>query len=148
MALKLGLDAKLYIDTNTNFGTPTWSEVSNCMDLTLALEKNDADVTTRGNNGWRAKVGVLKDATLDWKMIYDTADANFTKVRDAFLNNNNVHIAVMDGDIGDAGTEGFEAVMSILKFSKNEPLEEAQTVDVSATPTYYPALAPMWNTVS
>ena len=60
MAVKLGLDAKLFRNTGT-FATPTWNEITNVRDVTLNLEAGEADVTTRGNNGWRATVATLKD---------------------------------------------------------------------------------------
>ena len=42
----------------------------------------------------------------------------------------------MDGDIETAGSQGLRATMSIMSFSRNEPLEEALTVSVTAKPTY------------
>lgn len=146
MAIKLGLDAKLYLDDQASYASPTWTEVTNCKDLTLTLEKNDADVTTRGGNGWRAIVGVLKDATIEFTMIWDTDDANFQIIKDAFLATANtpVNIAVMDGDIETAGSEGFRALCIVTNFTRNEPLEEALTVDVSLRPTYFPADPPEW----
>ena len=53
MGIKLGLDAKLYRNTSV-YATPTWDEITNIRDLTLNLEAGEADVTTRGNNGWAA----------------------------------------------------------------------------------------------
>ena len=51
MSVKLGMQAKLYRNTATH-ETPLWDEMTNVKDLTLNLEKGQADVTTRGNNGW------------------------------------------------------------------------------------------------
>lgn len=146
MAIKLGLDAKLYIDNQEAYASPAWNEVTNCKDLTLTLEKNDADVTTRGNNGWRAIVGVLKDATIEFSMVWDTDDANFQMIRDAFMASANtpVNIAVMDGDIETSGSEGFRALCIVTNFTRNEPMEEALTVDVTLRPTYFPADPPEW----
>jgi len=143
----LGLNAKLYIDDQSSYASPTWSLVDNCKDLTLTLEKNDADVTTRGNNGWRAVVGVLKDATVEFQMVWDTDDANFQLIKDAFLNGDPVNIAAMDGLIATPGSEGLRALMTVTKFTRNEPLEEALTVDVSLRPTYFPADPAEWLVV-
>ncbi|MBN8605070.1 MAG: hypothetical protein J0M26_28995, partial [Planctomycetes bacterium] len=96
MPAKLGLDAKLYRNTGV-FATPVWDLIGNVRDLTLSLEAGEADVSTRSNNGWRATVGTLKDASLEFEMVWDTADADFTAIRDAFLNNTNIEFAVMDG---------------------------------------------------
>jgi hypothetical protein len=135
MAIRLGLDAKLYVNS---------SEVTNCRDLTLSLEKATADVSTRGNNGWRAMVGALKDATLEFQMVWDTADANFTTIKDAFLNNTNLYVSVEDGGGAYGAGSGLQFTGMVENFSRNEPLEEALTVDVTIRPTYDPANPPEW----
>ena len=56
MGQKLGMEAKLYRNTR-QLRSPTWVEMKNVKDLTLNLEAGEADVTTRGNNGWRATIG-------------------------------------------------------------------------------------------
>ena len=79
MGAKLGLDAKLYRNTGT-FATPVWDIIGNVKDLTLNLETGEADVSTRANNGWRATVGTLKDASLEFAMVWDTGDTDFTEI--------------------------------------------------------------------
>jgi hypothetical protein len=142
MALRLGIDAKLYRNTGT-FGTPVLNVVDNCRDLTLGLEKNEADVTTRGNDGWRAIVGVLKDATIEFNMIADGADDDYIAFRDAFLTNDDVEVFVMSADVDEADSEGLRATCSVLGFTRNEPLEEALNIDVTLRPTYN-TNAPEW----
>ena len=68
MPVKLGLDAKLFQNTGT-YATPTWDEITNVRDLTLNLEAGEADVTTRGNAGWRATVATLKDGSIEFEMV-------------------------------------------------------------------------------
>jgi hypothetical protein len=143
MSIVLGLDAKLYRNTGTH-GSPVFNEIPNTKDVTLALEKNTADVTTRGNNGWRAMVGVLKDGSVDFQMIWDTGDLDFGAVRDAFLNNTTIEFAIMSGVITATTSEGLLATFAVIKFTRNEPLEEALTVDVSIKPTYAPTTPPQW----
>ena len=146
MSIKLGLDAKLYRNTGTA-GSPTWNLVPNVRDVTLSLETGEADVTTRGNNGWRATVGTLKDAGIEFEMVWDTADDDFTAFKDAFFNGTSIELAVMDGPIATAGSQGLRAVCRIITFTRSEPLEEAVTVSVTAKPTYS-ATPPSWLTVS
>lgn len=151
MAIKLGLDAKLYIDDESDYASPTWSEVGNCRDLTLTLEKNEADVTIRSNNGWRAMVSVLKDATVEFEMIWDTSDPNFTLIQQAFLATsfpaNSVNVAVMDGDIHTTGSQGLRSIMIVSSFSRKEPLEDALKVDVKLRPAYFPPKPTEWMIV-
>ena len=135
MGVKLGLDAKLYRNTGTH-GSPTWNEVTNVRDVTLSLKAGEADVTTRGNNGWRATVATLKDASIEFEMVWDTDDDDFAAIRDAFLNRDAIEFAVMDGDIATAGSQGLRAVSVVTAFSRNEALEEAITVSVTVKPTF------------
>ena len=146
MGVRLGLEAKLYRNTGTS-GSPTWTEMTNVKDLTLNLEASEADVTTRGNAGWRATLAALKDASIEFEMVWDTADAAFTAIKDAFFGSTSVEFAVMDGDIETAGSQGLRAVMSVTNFSRSEPLEEAISVSVTAKPTYA-TTAPTWMTVA
>lgn len=146
MGAKLGLDAKLYRNAGS-YESPDWKEITNVRDVTLNLEAGEADVTTRGNAGWRANIATLKDGTVEFEMVWDTDDENFTAIRQAFLSSGAVEFAVMDGDIDTSGSQGLRATMSITSFSRNEPLEEAITVSVTAKPTYA-ANPPSWMVVS
>lgn len=145
MGVKLGLDAKLYRNTGTQ-AAPVWNEIKNVRDATLSLEAGEADVTTRGNAGWRATVATLKDGSVEFDMVWDTADDDFSAIRDAFLNHTALEFAVMDGDIATAGTQGLRATCAVTSFSRNEALEEAITVSVTVKPTYS-ANPPVWMTV-
>jgi len=139
--MKLGMKAKLYLVTRGN--PNTFTEVGNVRDLTLNLEAGEADVTTRSNQGWRATVATLREASIEWEMVWDTADQNFTAIKNAYFNNTPVTLAVLDGPHDQTGTQGLLADCSISKFSRNEPLEEAITVSVTAKPTYS-ANPPEW----
>lgn len=142
MATRLGMDAKLYRNTGS-FGTPVWVEIKNVKDVTLNLEKGEADVTTRANGGWRATVGTLKEASIEFQMVWDTDDANFTAIQQAFFGNTAIELAVMDGAMTDADSEGLRASFEVFNFTRNEALEEAIMVDVSVKPTYS-ANPPAW----
>ncbi len=146
MSVKLGLDAKMFRNTGT-YSTPVWNEIKNVRDVTLSLETGEADATTRGNNGWRATVATLKDGSVEFDMVWDSADDDFTAIRDAFLNKTALELAVMDGDIATTGSQGLRASFMITNFSRNEPLEEAITASVTVKPTYS-ANPPEWMTAT
>jgi len=136
MAIKLGMEAKLY---HGPAGSTATSELTNVKDVTLNLETGEADVTTRGNQGWRATVATLKNGSVEFEMIWDTSDAGFTAIQQAYFNNTPIALAILDG----AGGSGLDADFSITNFTRNEPLEEAMTVSVTAKPTYS-TRAPAW----
>lgn len=144
MGVKLGLEAKLYYNAADFSGT--FTEITNVKDLTLNVEAGEADASTRGNNGWRATLATLKDGSIEFEMVWDTTDAAFTTIRTAFFDGSAVGFAILDGDIADTGSQGLKAPMVITNFSRNEPLEEAITVSVTAKPTYS-ANPPEWMVV-
>jgi hypothetical protein len=146
MAIRLGMQAKLYYKIGGVAAAGPWLELGNVKDLTLNLETGEADVTTRANAGWRATVGTLKEGSLEFEMIWDTSDAGFTALKNAFFGNLAIGLAAMDGDITASGSQGLQADCSITSFTRSEALEEALTVSVTAKPTYS-TTAPTWATV-
>lgn len=138
----LGLECKIFRNTGT-YEAPTWVEMTNVKDVTLNMSKGQADVTTRGNAGWRAKRGTLKEAPLEFSMVHSKSDAGFAAIQSAFLNNTAIELAVMTGAMNDPEAEGFRATFEVFSFSSNQSLEEAVMYDVSMEPTYT-ANAPEW----
>ncbi len=144
--VRLGLEAVLYRNTGT-YDSPVLVRVDNVKDLTLNLEANEADVSTRGNNGWEAIVRALKRASIDFGMVWNTEDVNFEAIKDAYLASSvaagSIEFFAMSADVDEADSEGFRATCMVTKFTKNEPLQEAQGVDVTLKPTYSDH-APEW----
>lgn len=145
MARKLGLQGKLYRNTGT-YASPTWVEITNVRNLTLSVEKGEADLSVRGGNGWETIVATLKKGSIEFDMVYDTEDTNFTALQTAFFSDAQIEFAVMDGPIATTGSQGLRASCEILKFGRNEPLTEGMTTPVMIKPGYS-ANAPAWYTV-
>jgi AMMECR1 domain-containing protein len=147
MAIKLGLDGKLWIGVPpSGSGSTTYNLVENARSVSLSLESAEADVTTRGNAGWRANVPTLKDATVEFEMIYDSGDARFGEIQSAFLDNEDLDVKVLDGGEAHTDGEGLVARCRVTTFSINQALEEAITVSVTLKPTYAPGNEPTWQT--
>ena len=140
MALRLGMEAELSYSSSYN---GSYTVLGNVKDLTFTLEAGEADVTTRGNAGWRAYVGTLREASLEFEMIWDTQDAGFDAIKDNFLDpsNNPLYMKALDASNG----AGLKARFTVLSFSRNEALEEAQTVSVTAKVTYDGQYPPVWE---
>ena len=130
MGIKMGFEAKLYRNTGS-YESPVWNEVENVKDLTSGGDAEEVDVTT---------VAGLKDASVEFDMVWDTEDADFSAFQDAFFATTPaekcIEVAVMDGDIAVAGSEGLRATMAVTNFSRNEALGEALAVSVTLKPTY------------
>ena len=96
MAAKAGMNFKAYYSAtaldsaeagagSNKASDTTWIEIANIRDNNLNLETGEADVTTRGNNGWRQTIATLKDGSVEFEMVYNTSDAAFTAIKDAWL---------------------------------------------------------------
>jgi predicted secreted protein len=139
MAVVLGLDAVLM---RGPAGETATDEVTNIKDLTLSLESGEADVTTRATKGWRASVATLKEASLEFTILYDTEDDDYNAFAQAYFNNTPLALFVTDGANG-----GLDADWSITGFSVEQPLEEALSVSVTAKPTAS-TRPPEWKTAA
>jgi predicted secreted protein len=147
MAHVLSQNAKLYRNTGT-YAVPVWDLIGNVKDLTLSLEKDETDVTTRASGGWKEFVDGMKDATVEFGMLWDTGDADFDAFQGAFINNTSVEILVLDGLVATTGSEGLRATMMVKSFTRNENLGEALMVDVSLRPVKNANSAPVWYTAT
>lgn len=145
MAIRLGMNAKLYLKAGGLGSATAWIEMGNVKDVTLDVQTGDADVTTRANAGWKASVPTTKEAKIDFTMIWDTADPGFIAVQEAFFQNKAIGIAALDGEKDVAGHQGLVADMGVSTFSRKEGLEDALTVDVSLK-VFYSTTAPRWAT--
>jgi hypothetical protein len=146
MSIRLGMEARLNYKIAGQDGAGGWIELSNVKDVTLTLETGEADVTTRRNQGWRATVATLKEASVEFEMVWDTGDAGFSAIKDAYLNHDIIGLQVLDDAQPDGG-QGLQADFMITTFSRSEALEEAITVSVTAKVTYS-ATPPSWITGS
>lgn len=114
---KLGLDCVL------TFGG---TQVKNAKDVTLNLERGDADVTTRNSNGWRAHMGTLKDASIEFTLL--TGGAEFAAFLSAWTGRTKTAVTVSGGAIS------FSATMVVMNFGASQPLEDAESVNVVLKP--------------
>lgn len=144
MGAVLGLEAKLYRNTGSH-SSPVWNEVPNVKDLTLNVEKSEADVSRRASR-WKERRAALKDASIEYEMIWDPGDADFVAIKDSFFDDTSIEMAAMDGDIAVAGTQGLRATMDVFTFTRSEPLEEALTVKITQKPSYA-TVHPQWYEV-
>ena len=120
----------------------TWNLVTNVKDVTTNLEASEADATTRGST-FRQYIAGMLDGSVEFEMIADSADADFTALQAAFFAKTTVPMAFMNGAIATAANEGFVANFSVINFTRNEPLEETVTVSVTLRPSTFP----QWFTV-
>lgn len=134
--VKIGLDARLF---RGEAGTTAETEVENVKDVTVNLESGEADVTTRKTKGWRASKATLKDASIEFGILYDTEDEDFRAFQAAYFGNTPIALFVSDGE-----GNGLDADFTITNFTQEQPLEDAISVSVTAKPTAS-TRAPEWK---
>lgn len=142
---RIGLDCKLYRNTavgNNAYSSPIWTEIVNVKDVTLPLTKGEADASRRGSS-WKTRIGTLKDASIDFQLIQQDGDASFTALLDSFLLGTPIDLLVLNGPITDTAAQGLRATCEVFNFQDGQPLEGAQTFDVSCKPC--PAVNPGSN---
>lgn len=159
-AINLGMNAKLYVMNTAaaptvpvpyNTALGQWVECSNIRDLTLDLSTDTADVTVRGNNGFKASVATLKDATIDFDIIANSLNSDYILLKNAFLGNLRIGVMCLDKDKAtlsndpNGAGEGLKADMNVVKFTRGEQLAEGIKISVSLKPTYS-SNAPTWVT--
>jgi len=143
MATILGLDCKLYRGAA---GATAATEMKNVTNVQLSLETGEADITTRAAQGWKMSAATLKEASIEFEMLYDPGDADFQAVQSAFFNHTALAIFVSDGSGG-----GLDCDCVVTNFSIDQSLEEAVKVSVTLKPTNIggsSGRAPAWTTGS
>jgi hypothetical protein len=65
-------------------------------------------------------------------MVWQPGDAGFNAVKNAFLTSGTIELAILDQAKATSGAQGPKGSFSITSFSRNEALEEAITVSVTA----------------
>jgi hypothetical protein len=104
--------------------------------VTCGVSTGEADVTTRANSGWKAVVATLLEGSFEFEMVWDDADDGFNAVAAAFFGRAAIGLAVLDRAVTDPAAKGIKADCMITGFTRDENLEQAMTVKVTAKPTY------------
>lgn len=125
-----GMFGVLKFQTDGFDGSAGWNDLSNVRDVETNFETGETDVTTRANQGWRAYLATLKEATVEFEMNWEPGDDGFEAIKNAWLAGTTIGLAVLDRE-GSSG-EGPVGNFAITNFSRSEQLEEAMRVSVTA----------------
>jgi hypothetical protein len=146
MGARVGLEAKAYRNTGT-YAAPAWDELRFVRDVNIPLKKGQADLSARGVK-WRLKKGTMIDLDLTFDAVYDASDADFTALRDAFLEGTDIDLAFFEADIATNGNQGLRGMFQVTQFGKTEKLEEGQHIEIVVSPAYTLTQYPKWYVVS
>jgi hypothetical protein len=132
----VGLQCKMYRNSG-NYSVPTWNEIPIVRDLTLNLEKGEAQVKARFST-WEQILPLLKSASIEFDILAETSSANddHDTLRDAFIDDTVLDLAIAEGNIATSGYEYFRFDALLVKFGRGEPLEGVSTVSITAKHAY------------
>lgn len=146
MAAVLGIDCVAYLNTGTT-ESPTWAAQGSVTGVDVSNTLATADITRRGGNGYRQKVGTLAEGDVTFDLIYDTTDTFFDTIDEAYRERTTIDMAFLSDLISVDGARGFRAAFAVTDFSESQQLEDAirysVTLSVSGSapvPGYYEAL--------
>lgn len=143
----LGLNA-VAVENDGTFGTPDWTNAALIYDIikdvTLNISTEEADVTTRGGNGWKQSLATLKDASVEISGVWENGDTNFASLMSAFLNNTTLDLGFFDGP-ATTGAQGLHAEFVVTELSRNEEVSGALTFSATLKPGG--TNAPEWLTI-
>ena len=120
-------------DTAEDIDVLALDEIDNVKDLSTDFTAGEADITTRGSNGWRETAATLRESTVTFQMVWLPGDTAFDAIQEAFLDNELLAFAVLDQEPTEIGDEsqGLVGNFSVTNFSQTQNLEDAQMVDVT-----------------
>lgn len=107
------------------------NELTEATDVTLSQDNTEIETTSRGDDGFGAYIAGIRRATLDFTIVWKSAlSVAAVAIETAFVAKSAVAVQVLDEH-----GEGWSFSAIVMSYTKNEPLDDAQTVDVSMRAT-------------
>lgn len=132
---KLGRNCSINRNTGT-YAVPVWSPMILVKDATFNLDATEADASVRGSGGYALTVATLLNASIEFEIVEDVADANWIAMSAAFNGATTLECTVLNGPASVAGNTGLRAHWAILTFNRNEQLTGLVTRNVTMKPAW------------
>lgn len=128
---KLGFEGTIGIRTG---GSGAYAPIDPATDVTINQERGEADVTSRGGNGWEQVLAGLKTGSIEFEVIWDKANTEVQLLRTSFEDGTPIEVAALDGLLSEGSGWKFEGV--VMQFGRNEQLREGMKCPIVIKPTY------------
>lgn len=150
MLFPIGMDCKTYYlstGTRATWGTAdvdgvhegvapaNLTEITIVRDVTKSLEKGSVEGGQNRGSTWQLVRGTYKTLQLEVTMSYDTDNAGYLALLNAYLDNSVIALALLDGAKTVTDVMGLWADFEVLSFSTPEELEGEMVVTVQLRPT-------------
>lgn len=134
MSLKTGFDGKLYLATITEGGYTLGEEINIVKDCDLDESRDEIEANDRSNSGRKRYLAGLMDGKLTFGVNTNPENTNFKLIRAAFLSGDPIGLGVLFQDKSElVDNEGTVGTFVITGWKKGQPLNGAQTTDVTAS---------------
>lgn len=130
---KSGFQGKLYYNTGT-YATPTWNEVTIVGDLSYTMTKDKTDASVRGGGRVRQYAGTMADLSISGKMRADVNHEDFIKFDDAFHDNTQLDIMVLNGPSDENGVTGYRFYAEIFSWQEDQAMSAVIYQDFELAP--------------
>lgn len=136
-AIKLGMNGKLYYG---DAGSTAATELKNARDLTLNVEKDSEDTSTREGGGFKTYAGALIDVSIEFEMN-DDGGAAYLALRTSFISRTPLAFLCLNAADG----QGIDGDFEVFKFPSNQPLSGGVKTSVVLKPVFV-TRPPAWVT--
>jgi len=123
------------------------NEMTSVRNATVTIDNGEADVSTRGSEGFELTAQALFKWSVDLEIPWDPTDASFAALFGAYLQRQSIPVVMLDDDKTTAGAQGPWADWAVMKFSRDENLDKEVIAQVTLKPTQS-AVPPQWVKVS
>lgn len=130
-----GSDCYFALNSGT-VGTPTWNDMPNVRDIEPTCSATDVDVTPRASGGFKFHEPALFDLSFSTEHFYDPYDAQLTVLRTTFLTRALLDVAIMDGDIATAGSQGYRVQVKAFSHKRSEMVDGILSESFDWKPCY------------
>lgn len=142
MGRKRGLDGVVHRNTGP-WVTPVYVALDIVKDVAIGIDRDEMDSDDRGTE-WTGFMHGNKKADVELTITYLTTDVGYEELRDAFLNNTIIELAIMDDAIAQSGAEGLRAEFVISAWGREEPKDGEMVNKITLKPAAKAANTPVW----
>lgn len=110
---------------------------TNCRDVTITLDTEEVDITSRATSGFKATVATTKESTIEFEAIWKPSDTYFDWIKDAWSNSAEIAVLAMDGPYNTTGNSGLIGNFTVPGFSREEPIGDVMRSQVTMKGSSY-----------
>lgn len=110
---------------------------TNARDVSLSLDTEEEDITSRASSGFRQTIATIKNSTIEFDAVWKPNDPYFLWLRDAWINSDEIFIMAMDGAWDTAGNSGLIGNFTVPGFSREEPIAGVMTSSITLKGSSY-----------